>query len=62
MVNIDYPSAKLTYIEEDMMFSKPTRLHAEAVFAGRKGKEGFVEYEFIDYPGPYIVLLYAFPN
>jgi carboxymethylenebutenolidase len=34
-----------------MAFSHQSRLKAEAIFAGRKDKEGFVSYEFVDYKG-----------
>jgi len=37
--------------EEDIYWSQSTRLRCEAILAGRKGKEGFVEYEFKDYKG-----------
>ena len=37
--------------EEDMTFDKKIRNDAEAVFAARKDKPDFVEYEFKDYPG-----------
>ena len=34
-----------------MYFKKPVRDQAEAIFAARKGKPDFVEYEFVDYKG-----------
>ncbi|GJE91791.1 dienelactone hydrolase family protein [Phanerochaete sordida] len=37
--------------EEDMSFKKPLRDEAEALFASRKDKPEFVEYEFKDYKG-----------
>jgi len=37
--------------EEDIMFSPSLRNQAEAIFAARKGKDNFIEYEFEDYEG-----------
>ncbi|KAH8104516.1 dienelactone hydrolase endo-1,3,1,4-beta-D-glucanase [Cristinia sonorae] len=37
--------------EDDMSFGKKLRDEAEAVFAARKDKPDYVEYEFKDYPG-----------
>ncbi|KIP03729.1 hypothetical protein PHLGIDRAFT_37277 [Phlebiopsis gigantea 11061_1 CR5-6] len=37
--------------EDDMSFKKPLRDEAEAIFAARKDKPDFVEYEFVDYKG-----------
>ncbi|KAI0345740.1 dienelactone hydrolase endo-1-3,1,4-beta-D-glucanase [Trametopsis cervina] len=37
--------------EDDMSFKKPLRDEAEAVFAARKEKSDYVEYEFNDYKG-----------
>lgn len=34
-----------------MSFKKPLRDEAEAIFAARKDKPDFVEYEFVDYKG-----------
>ena len=36
---------------DDMAFKKPLRDQAEAIFAARKDKPEFVEYEFVDYKG-----------
>ncbi|KIJ17903.1 hypothetical protein PAXINDRAFT_175627 [Paxillus involutus ATCC 200175] len=47
---IDVPTA-WACAEQDMAFSHQSRLKAEAIFAGRKDKEGFVSYEFVDYKG-----------
>lgn len=38
-----------------MAFKKPLRDEAEAIFAARKEKPEFVEYEFKDYKGKYIL-------
>ena len=38
------------------MFAKPLRDQAEAIFAARKDKPDFVEYEFVDYKGSWVVL------
>jgi len=37
--------------EEDSSFGPALRNEAEAVFAERKGKDNFLEYEFVDYKG-----------
>jgi len=37
--------------EEDMSFGPALRNQAEAAFAERKGKDNFIEYEFVDYTG-----------
>ncbi|KAK0201716.1 dienelactone hydrolase endo-1-3,1,4-beta-D-glucanase [Desarmillaria ectypa] len=37
--------------EEDRYFTPAARAVAEAEFAGRQGKDNFVEYEFIEYKG-----------
>ncbi|KIK97069.1 hypothetical protein PAXRUDRAFT_767450 [Paxillus rubicundulus Ve08.2h10] len=37
--------------EQDMAFSHQLRLKAEAIFAERKDKKGFVPYAFVDYKG-----------
>ncbi|KAJ7741425.1 dienelactone hydrolase endo-1,3,1,4-beta-D-glucanase [Mycena maculata] len=37
--------------EDDMYFKPEKRLEAEAVFAERKGKDTFVDYEFKEYKG-----------
>ena len=39
-----------------MSFGKELRDQAEAVFAARKGKEDYVEYEFKDYQGMVLLL------
>ena len=36
---------------DDMAFGKAMRDQAEAIFAARKDKPDFVEYEFVDYKG-----------
>jgi carboxymethylenebutenolidase len=36
---------------EDNTFPTKSRQAAEAIFAARKGKEDFVDYEFVDYKG-----------
>ncbi|THH16643.1 hypothetical protein EW146_g4025 [Bondarzewia mesenterica] len=38
----------------DMSFSPEIRLQAEALLAGRKGKDNFVEYEFKDWKGTFL--------
>lgn len=40
-------------IAEDEYFGPKIRNEAEAIFAARKGKPDFVEYEFNDYKGKY---------
>lgn len=37
--------------EDDMVFGPKVRLRAEAILAGRKGKDTFVDYEFKDWKG-----------
>ncbi|KAJ7574570.1 dienelactone hydrolase endo-1,3,1,4-beta-D-glucanase [Mycena floridula] len=37
--------------EVDFAFPEKQRKQSEVIFEARKGKEGFVEYEFKDYPG-----------
>ncbi|KAG2145889.1 Alpha/Beta hydrolase protein [Suillus clintonianus] len=37
--------------EDDMTFSPAMRNKSEALFAARKGKDDFVDYEFVDYKG-----------
>lgn len=48
----DYKSS-LTFrvSSDDMTFGPKLRQDAEAVFAARKGKDDFVDYEFRDYKG-----------
>jgi len=38
-------------LTEDIFWSHPKRLQCEAILAGKKDKEGAVEYEFKDYKG-----------
>ncbi|KAH7925902.1 dienelactone hydrolase endo-1,3,1,4-beta-D-glucanase [Leucogyrophana mollusca] len=47
---IDVP-ASWVCAEEDDTFSAALRNKSEAIFAARKGKEDFVDYEFVDYKG-----------
>jgi len=37
--------------EDDMIFGVKKRTETEAVFTARKGKDDYVEYEFVDYKG-----------
>jgi len=37
--------------EEDPSFDPKIRLEAESIFAARKDKEDYIDYEFVDYPG-----------
>lgn len=47
---------KIVYFNlDDMWFSNSLRLQCEAEFAARKGKENFVEYEFKEYKGKFIL-------
>ena len=43
----------LTYSTEDFSFGPKLRNEAEAVFAARKDKPEFIEYEFKDWKGPF---------
>lgn len=42
---------------EDSSFKKSLRDEAEAIFAARKEKPDFVEYEFKDYKGEHLPLI-----
>ncbi|KAG9315607.1 hypothetical protein JVU11DRAFT_3248 [Chiua virens] len=48
--SIDVPTA-WACAEHDMSFSQAFRLQAEAIFAARENKTGFVPFEFMDYAG-----------
>lgn len=40
------------HLIEDSMFKPELRSKAEAIFAARKDKEDFIDYEFVEYKGP----------
>lgn len=43
----------LTHALDDLIFTPKLRLAAEAEFAGRVGKDNYVQYEFEEYKGGY---------
>ena len=52
-----FPSPVVHAYSEDMTFKKPLRDQAEAIFAARKDKPDFVEYEFVDYKGQWSIFV-----